>query len=360
MRVINLKTFFNLLFVLFYLVFASLVFAKNENANNNNDVQSTKKSISPIIGYNPTDKLIVGGAYFINSSNPDIPGYFMGTQFMFNSKYDYALGLNYRKWTTSPYIYDFSTSLSNFRKEYYGEGNNTKTEDVTEIKSLSSSSIFGVDYKWNKLLAYGTFLDLRIQKESALGSKITKEITENKTDLALGLSTKYDLRDNSFSTENGYFAKMDFRFIPEQFMSPKEVKDFMQAEIDLRYFNKFFSKNIIALKASGGYSFGDPSYLFRYSLGGGNQLRGYYSNRFRGKKYYLTQAEYRFPLMKNINFVLFTDAGDIADKDFGSIKTTYGYGFRFGLPPDHLMKLRFDLAFAKDQASLYVIFGEVF
>ncbi|MBI5206185.1 MAG: BamA/TamA family outer membrane protein [Candidatus Firestonebacteria bacterium] len=336
-----------------------------ENINNESLVLSNNKnnlikSISPIFGYNPTDKFIFGGAYFVTTEKENQPGFYFETEIMSTSKSDYAIGLTYEKWRSSPYIYKISTSLSTFAWNYYGEGNNTKVEDVVEINASTSNVVLGIDYKLYKNVYTGVFFDLRNKEDDSFSGNISKDIYQKETDFGVGLSTSYDLRDNAFSTKNGHFSKLSLVFVPDQFSSDTEIKDFWQTEIDLRYFKTIFMKNVIAGRFSGGYSGGDPCYLYRYDLGGGAKLRGYYNNRFRGKKFYLTQGEYRLAIIKNISFVLFAELGDITDSNFKSAKKTYGYGLRFGLPPDYLMKLRFDYGISEDQSGLFVIFGEVF
>jgi hemolysin activation/secretion protein len=130
--------------------------------------------------------------------------------------------------------------------------------------------------------------------------------------------------------------------------------------MDLRYYKMILFKNVFAFKLSGGYSNNDPSFPFMYKLGGSDKLRGYSFGRFVGSEYYALQGEIRRRLDKVISMAIFLDAGDVAYPEFRSIKSTYGFGFRFGLPPDYLMKVRVDFGITKDQKGLFVTFGEAF
>ena len=112
------------------------------------------------------------------------------------------------------------------------------------------------------------------------------------------------------------------------------------------------------MRVAGGYSLGDPGYLYRYTLGGAYALRGYYANRFRGNAYYLGQVEARFPLYKRFSGAAFAEAGDVTDGRLGKPAHTYGAGLRFALSEN--IKLRLDYGRSKDQNGVFFTFGEAF
>lgn len=112
-------------------------------------------------------------------------------------------------------------------------------------------------------------------------------------------------------------------------------------------FNKFFvesswyyklkgQEQVIALRFNGGYATGTMPVSQRFAVGGAETLRGYKDDIFRGYKMLLTSAEYRFPIIKRIQGVVFTDYGYAWDKgmDFklGDMKLGYGLGLRINSP----------------------------
>ena len=50
-----------------------------------------------------------------------------------------------------------------------------------------------------------------------------------------------------------------------------------------------------------------------FTLGGADTLRGYEDDQFRGKNMYNATLEFRFPIVKKVSGVLFTDIGDAWD-----------------------------------------------
>jgi outer membrane protein insertion porin family len=96
----------------------------------------------------------------------------------------------------------------------------------------------------------------------------------------------------------------------------------------------------------------------QYFAGGADTIRGYEEDRFWGKQQLLTTLEYRHPIQKAFNVILFVDYGG-AWGGYGSVnKFTqssspnlnlgYGIGFSFRTP---LGPLRLDLGFNKEGKS---------
>ena len=68
-------------------------------------------------------------------------------------------------------------------------------------------------------------------------------------------------------------------------------------------------KHVIAVRLMGGIATGDMPYNDLFTLGGADTLRGYEDDEFRGNKMYAATVEYRFPIAKKVQGVLFTDMG---------------------------------------------------
>lgn len=72
------------------------------------------------------------------------------------------------------------------------------------------------------------------------------------------------------------------------------------------------------------------------SLGGGSNLRGYASWRFRDRNSMLLQAEWRIMVNRFLDTAVFYDTGKVAERtsdlDFNDLKSNYGFGVRFHGP----------------------------
>src|SRR4030095_12888468 len=90
------------------------------------------------------------------------------------------------------------------------------------------------------------------------------------------------------------------------------------------------------------------------SLGGGSNLRGYSSWRFRDRHSMLLQAEWRIMANRFFETAVFYDAGKVAgrpaDLDFNGLKSDYGFGARFHTPLSTV--LRIDVARSNEGTQL--------
>ena len=93
------------------------------------------------------------------------------------------------------------------------------------------------------------------------------------------------------------------------------------------------------------------------SLGGGSDLRGFSSWRFRDRNSLLLQAEWRVMVNRFLDMAVFYDAGKVtahrSDLNLDGLKTDGGLGFRFHGPL--ATPLRID--FAKGNEGLAIVFG---
>ena len=93
------------------------------------------------------------------------------------------------------------------------------------------------------------------------------------------------------------------------------------------------------------------------SLGGGSDLRGYSSWRFRDRHSLLLQAEWRVLVNSFFDTALFYDAGKVAasrsDLDFDGLKSDYGIGLRLHGPAATPLRIEF----AKSNEGLALVFS---
>lgn len=98
------------------------------------------------------------------------------------------------------------------------------------------------------------------------------------------------------------------------------------------------------------------------ALGGGSNLRGYDSWRFRDRNRLLLQAEWRIMANRFFETAFFYDAGTVAARsseiNFDDLKSDYGVGFRFHGPIS--TPLRLDLARSSEKWAVVLATSAVF
>ncbi len=176
---------------------------------------------------------------------------------------------------------------------------------------------------------------------------------------SITLGRVLDSRDNiydphegkriSYSVEHAGFMGGDF--------------DFTKFTADYRYYYRAGGESVWALNLGAGYADGDMPLSQRFSMGGSDTLRGYEDDQFRGNSMVKATLEYRFPIVKKVQGVLFTDNGYAWDNrfedefDFGLIKNSFGVGLRINSP---LGPVKLDYGYGDDGGKFHFSFGGQF
>ncbi len=325
-------------------------------------VEDSKKggiSIAPVVGYDPTFKFVFGGAFFYETE-----GLSLGTDFNLNFKEVYQLHINLSHRFSDDWEYQFHSGITKGFDPYYGEGGETRPEDFTHLWGIKNSSKLKLVYHTSKIFALGVFTDLRIRTEEAHKGETFARRAPDETSGAVGMSAEVDTRDSVRNPQNGFRFTVDATYMPSKFSTLATLKDSGQIEGSFIVYKEILDdvipETIAAFRVMGGYSLGEPSYMYRYALGGANQMNGYGDNRFRGKQYYLQQTELRFPIWKLFSGATSLGFGDATDTKFTNPKLCYGIGLRIGLPPDWVSKIRIDVGFGRDGSGIFANFGQTF
>lgn len=144
-----------------------------------------------------------------------------------------------------------------------------------------------------------------------------------------------DTRDNVFNAMEGHRASMQAELAGGPLGGDF---DFQKFTLEDRRYYRVGREHVIAVRGMIGYGMGNMPESGQFSLGGAETLRGFEDEQFQGSKMYLLSAEYRFPLAKKLQGVVFTDTGNawdnVIDDDNSISEINYGYGvgIRFQSP----------------------------
>ena len=175
---------------------------------------------------------------------------------------------------------------------------------------------------------------------------------------SVAYSRIYDSRDNVYDPHAGKRNSYTFEWagLGGDFR-------FEKVSVDYRYYLKAGGQNVLAFDFGAGYAWGDMPLSQRFSMGGADTLRGYEDDQFRGNSFLRGTMEYRMPIVKKVQGVLFVDSGYAWDKrdetmfDMGLIKVGYGLGIRINSP---LGPIKLDYGIGEDKKKFHFSFGGQF
>jgi outer membrane protein insertion porin family len=177
---------------------------------------------------------------------------------------------------------------------------------------------------------------------------------------SVGLSALYDTRDDIFNPHVGSFANgsVNVAGLYGDF-------DFNKYTLEGRHYIPLGKKHTLALRAWGGIVTGDAPITEFFYAGGPDTLRGYEQNRFFGTRFFVANAEYRFPIF-NVKFLrgaVFADAGTAfspGDNINNRIYYDAGVGLRITFPALGLGVIRLDYAVGDEGGRTQIGIGQSF
>jgi predicted amidohydrolase YtcJ len=322
-------------------------------------------AFAPIIGYDPVTNLLLGGAYFFYPYEPrGLRGSVqaMVAPFQLRGRVEGEF-VAMRAWgRLSPRIWFQADTL---RDRYYGVGMKTDPNVYVKTEPVRfEASVGAIFHATRNLDISASFRGGWLHDGAATAMRDATSGADGYINGALaGLRVElvHDTRDNTFSTRSGGRTTMWSETWGVQ--EGRASFRFRAGASASRFIALRAPDLVLALRGEVATSAGEHSYATDYSLGGGDLLRGFYSNRFRGQSLAAGSAELRLPIWGPLSAAAFGDVGRVwlADgANAGGVAASGGVGLRFGLPPDRLVRLRLDFGFSKDQWGVYFKFNEAF
>jgi len=177
------------------------------------------------------------------------------------------------------------------------------------------------------------------------------------TTRSISLARIFDSRDNVFNPTEGQRFALTAEFAGRAFGGDF---DFNKYTVENRQYLKVGKEQIVAFRVTMGYADGKLPDSGRFAVGGTDTLRGYDDDQFKGDKMLAATAEYRFPVAKKVQGVVFTDIGKAWDGEgykLDDLKASVGVGLRVTTP---IGPIRIDYAKGEQGAKTHFSFGGQF
>jgi len=174
---------------------------------------------------------------------------------------------------------------------------------------------------------------------------------------SISLTRVFDSRDNVFSPTEGNRVSLTTEFAGKSLGGDF---NFNKYTVETRNYLKVGHAQVIAFRGTMGYATGNMPESGQYAVGGPDTLRGYRDDQFKGDKMLAASAEYRFPVAKKVEGVVFTDIGKAWDGEgykLNDLMSSVGVGVRVSTP---IGPIRLDYAKGSQGARTHFSFGGQF
>ncbi len=201
-------------------------------------------------------------------------------------------------------------------------------------------------------------------KEAVDGIDYSKEPGyENYRDENFGLTRSvtltrvFDSRDNVFNATEGRRYSLSAEFAGKALGGDFNYNKYTA---EARQYLKVGKEQVVALRLTAGYADGHMPDSGRFAVGGADTLRGYEDDEFKGNKMLAATAEYRFPVAKKVQGVVFTDVGNAWNGEgykLNDLEASAGVGLRITTP---IGPIRLDYAQGSEGGKTHFSFGGQF
>lgn len=272
---------------------------------------------------------------------------------------NYSIGytkpwLDSKETSASFNFYDMTNEYTDYQKgkEYSTYDRNRKGWDVTLGRPQNEYMRNYITFKSrdDKYVDHVSGTDVRTDDPNYLKDNfgLTHSVT---------LSRVFDSRDNVFNPTEGSYYSLSSEFAG-RFMGGEF--NFNKYTAESRKYYKVGKEQVIAVRAEAGYADGKMPQSGKFNVGGSDSLRGYDDDQFEGDKMLLGSVEYRFPIAKKVQGVVFSDIGNAWEGEgykLNDLKGSIGVGVRVNTP---LGPVRLDLAKGSEGAKTHFSFGGQF
>jgi hypothetical protein len=315
-------------------------------------------AFGPYINYDSTYSWSAGFAIIKESEDKMVDTFHV--DFERSLKAYQELDFIYRKVLSDSWGLHYEFDYDTFFDPFYGEGLGTKVVDKKLIdRRVFNNTITGL-YEFSNFLSAGPVFQFKTRRENPDKQEDHRRFYENERNAGAGGHLIYDSRDSKLDPHLGLKVDLDFLLLPEFLTTQNDRSTFAQFKADTRYYMPLGS-TVFASRFAIGETLGRPSFLYKYSLGGPDYLRGYEVNRFIGDQVALVQFEERIPIYREyVSATLNYESGSVTKKLFDKRRNNTGFGLRVAMPPDWKDKLSVNFGYGDDQSNIEMDFNENF
>ena len=310
--------------------------------------------LNPTIGYG----LALGGAYLFRM-DPESPPSVLGGGGMYSENDSWGAAFGFKGYFDADrYRVTAAVAATRLNFDFTSDaGTIPLREDVKGALFEVLVRSFERVYFGPQFLFVG--IDTDLVREGDEGSIPEDELKAD--NLGLGFRGQRDTRDSTFYPRKGSLADVQVRAYSRELGSKF---DFQVVPASYNHYLSLGERDVLALRISGRFAFGDVPFYAESYFGSNSDLRGYAVGTIHDRMLLAGQAEYRREIWGRLGGVAFAGVGavtpSLSELDEAEALPSVGVGLRFTMEKNEHVNFRVDFAWGKDQSAVYIGVGEAF
>lgn len=256
----------------------------------------------------------------------------------------------------------YDVNFASIASKFWGIGyeNNINNDNESRYKYLCSDTRFDYVIRVADNMYIGPTVAFNYVNGHDFSKPWLLEGENRRTfNLGFGFTAEYDTRDCLTAASRGWYIRLDQRFNPRLLFNKYS---FSLTEVNVSGFWTAWRGAVIAAQIHGRITYGDTPWGLLSTLGGSNNMRGYFEGRYRDKSEIDACLELRQHVWRRNGIVLWVGAGTIFPRfsafRLSHVLPNYGIGYRWEFKKQ--MNVRLDLGFGRHQTGFIFSINEAF
>lgn len=260
------------------------------------------------------------------------------------------------------YRLTYTGEFSSIKTKYWGIGYDMDSNDENEsdFKYFASraEAIFGV--RVGNGLYVGPLLTLDyVSARHYSNPELWIGQPASTFNYGVGVSLRYDTRDNLTAPRRGIFLRLDQSF-DWGWMGNRHP--FSVNELTAAWYGPLWKSATLATRLHWRVTWGDTPWGLMSTIGGSTTMRGYFEGRYRDKGAADVCVELRQHVWRRNGLVAWVGVGSVfprlSDIEFRQLLPNYGIGYRWEFKKN--VNVRLDLGFGKHESGIFFNINEAF
>jgi len=260
------------------------------------------------------------------------------------------------------YRLHYDVNFSSVATKFWGIGydNNINDDNESKYKYLNSQAEITFVFRVVRNFYIGPLLTFDYINGRHFEKPWLWENQDERTfNLGAGFTIQYDSRDNLTAPGSGIFFRIDQRFNP-RFLLNRYA--FSLTEATFSTYHPLWRDATLAFRFHARLTYGNTPWGLMSTLGGSDNMRGYFEGRYRDKSEMDVCLELRQHVWRRNGLVAWIGAGTVFPRfsalRWSKILPNYGIGYRWEFKKN--VNVRLDLGFGRHQTGFIFSINEAF